>query len=113
MKIRHGGLFLADLNPNRGTEAGKTRPVLVLQTDLLNEQGHASTWILPCTTQCTGSSLLRVFLPSKIAGNAMDCEIMIDQSRSIDNRRFKKSLGDLPPVLFREVKEKIRLLGEL
>ncbi len=40
MKIRHGALFLADLNPNHGTEAGKVRPVLVLQTNLLNEHQH-------------------------------------------------------------------------
>ena len=113
MKIRHGALFLADLNPNHGTEAGKVRPVLVLQTNLLNEHQHVSTWVLPCTTRCTGSSLIRVFLPARIAGNTTDCEVMIDQSRAIDNRRFKKSLGDLPPLLLREVKEKLRTLGEL
>ncbi len=30
--IRHGALYLADLNPRQGTEAGKLRPVLVIQT---------------------------------------------------------------------------------
>ena len=35
--IRHGELRVADLNPRRGTEAGKLRPVVILQTDLLND----------------------------------------------------------------------------
>lgn len=111
--IKHGGLYLADLNPSRGTEPGKARPVLVIQSDLLNIVGHPSTWILPCTTRLTGESLLRVQLPRGIAGNAADCEVMIDQSRSIDNRRFRKPLGQLPRVVLNEVKLKLRLLAEL
>jgi mRNA interferase MazF len=60
---RRGVLFVADLNPRMGTEAGKVRPVVVIQTDLLNEAGHPSTWVVPCTTRLVGESLLRVVLP--------------------------------------------------
>ncbi len=111
--VRHGHLYLADLNPRQGTEAGKLRPVLVIQNDLLNETGHSSTWILPCTTRLRGESLLRVILPQGIAGNRVDCEVMIDQSRAIDNQRLGKNLGPLPTILLREVKEKLRLLADL
>ena len=113
MRIVHGALYAADLAPRFGTEPGKIRPVLVLQTDLLNETGHPSTWVLPCTTRLTGSNLLRVELPRRIAGNTKDCEVMIDQSRAIDNRRFRRLLGRLPQPVLREVKEKLRKLGEL
>ena len=84
-----------------------------MQTDLLNEQDHPSTWILPCTTKCVGENLLRVFLPTHIAGNEAECEIMIDQSRSIDNHRFVKKLKPLPKIILKEVKTKLRSLGEL
>jgi mRNA interferase MazF len=110
---RHGALYLADLRPGRGTEAGKLRPVLVVQTDLLNQARHPSTWVLPCTTRLSGENLLRVSLPKRIAGNAAECEIMIDQSRAIDNRRLRRALGMLPANILREVKEKLRRLGEL
>ena len=113
MRIRRGWLYLADLNPRRGSEAGKTRPVLVIQTDLLNETGHPSTWILPCTTRLSGENLLRVALPRGIAGNREDCEVMIDQNRAIDNSRFVRSLRALPRPLLREVEEKLRRLGDL
>jgi mRNA interferase MazF len=112
MRIRHGVLYLADLEPRFGTEPGKLRPVLVVQSDLLNEARHPSTWILPCTTRLVGGNVIRAVLPAGIAGNREDCEVMIDQSRTIDNRRFKRGLRPLPAALLREVKEKLRQLGE-
>jgi mRNA interferase MazF len=84
-----------------------------MQTDHLNEAEHPSTWVVPCTTRLSGESLLRVALPRGIAGNRQDCEVMIDQSRAIDNRRFVRALGPLPRSLMREVEEKLRRLGEL
>jgi mRNA interferase MazF len=110
---KHGGLFLADLNPRRGTEAGKVRPVLVIQTDLLNDIGHPSTWVLPCTTKLVGESLLRVLLPKGLGGITADCEVMIDQGRAIDNARMKRKLGIVPRAVLAEVKDKVRRLGDL
>jgi mRNA interferase MazF len=113
MRIVHGGLYSADLAPRFGTEPGKVRPVLVVQSDLLNRTGHPSTWVLPCTTRLVGENVLRVPLPRGIAGNPRTCEVMIDQSRAIDNRRFRRLLGRLPAPLLREVKAKLRDLAEL
>lgn len=113
MRVRRGVLYLADLNPRAGTEPGKVRPVLVIQTDLLNEAGHPSTWVLPCTTRLTGENLLRVVLPRSIAGNREECEVMVDQSRAIDNRRLVRPLKPLPRTILSEVVEKLRSLGEL
>ena len=113
VKPRRGVLYLADLDPRRGTEPGKLRPVLVIQTDLLNEAGHPSTWVLTCTTRLSGENLLRVVLPRGIAGNREDCEVMVDQSRAIDNRRLVRPLKPLPRSILAEVAEKLRRLGEL
>ena len=113
MKIQRGRLYLADLNPRLGTEPGKTRPVLVVQTDLLDEADHPSTWVLPCTTRLAGDNLLRVPLPRGLAGNRQECEVMIDQSRAIDNRRFVRALKPLPGSILREVEDKLRRLAQL
>ena len=69
MRVRRATLYLANLNAAVGTETSKMRPVLVIQTDLLNETGHPSTWILPCTTRLAGQNMLRVPLPKGMAGN--------------------------------------------
>ena len=111
MKIKHGHLYLADMNPRQGTEPGKIRPVVVIQTDYLNDIDHPSTWIIPCTTKMIGENILRVALPKKIAGNLEDCEVMIDQSRAIDNKRFQRELDKIPPLILKEIKEKLRSLG--
>jgi len=74
---RRGEVWSANLNPRRGSEAGKVQPVLVIQSDLLNETDHASTWILPCTTRLSGENILRVELPARMADNARACEAMI------------------------------------
>ena len=113
LRIETGRLYAADLNPPRGTEPGKVRPVLVVQSDLLNAVGHASTVVLPCTTRLTGENLLRVQLPKGMAGNAVDCEVMVDQARALDNRRIRKELGKVPHPVLLEVHEKLRRLLDL
>jgi mRNA interferase MazF len=106
-------LYLVDLSPTWGTEPGKVRAVIVVQSDLLSELGHPSTSILPCTARLTGESLLRVVLPRGLAGNAETCEVMIDQSGAIDNRRLVRELRALPPIILREVEAKLRLAAGL
>jgi mRNA interferase MazF len=113
LPVSTGVLYAADLNPPRGTEAGKVRPVLVVQTDLLNVVAHPSTVVVPCTTRLTGESLLPVVLPRGIAGNRADCEVMIDQVRAIDNRRLRKAFGRVPTIVLNEVREKLRRLLDL
>src|ERR1700693_5092315 len=83
---RRGALRAADLNPRRGSEPGKVRPVVVVQSDLLNETDHSSAWILPCTTQLVGENVLRVELSKSMAGNARACEVMIDQPGRCPNQ---------------------------
>lgn len=97
MKIRKFHVYLADLNPRMGTEPGKTRPVAVVQTDLLNDV-HCSTIICPITNNViNGASILRVHLGMNECGLKKPSDILVDQIRAIDNRRFIKELGILSP----------------
>jgi mRNA interferase MazF len=111
--IKHGFLYLANLGEVDGTEVGKIRPVLVIQTDLLNITNHTSTWVLPCTTKLRGDSVLRCVFPKNIAGNLEECEVMIDQSRAIDNKKFAKELKPIPKILLKEIKDKLSKLADL
>ena len=87
--IKRGQLWWANLDPARGTEPGKIRPVVVIQTDLLNDAGHPSTVVCPITTQITKKvSILRIHLAKGEAGNPDPSDILVDQIRAIDNTRF-------------------------
>ena len=113
MKIRQFEVWLADLNPRMGTEPGKVRPVLVVQTDLLNDL-HPSTLVCPITTQVIPeSSVLRINLRKGVAKLMEDCDVMMDQVRAIDNRRLVQKLGSLPLRLEPAIKESIQILFDL
>ena len=113
MKIKQFEVWIADLNPTRGTETGKIRPVVILQTDLLNSF-HPSTIICPISTNVQSESeLLRVHLKKGIAKLKEDCDILIDQIRAIDNKRLLKRLGALPIELEYKIKENIAVILDL
>ena len=61
---KRGEIWLANLNPQRGTEPGKTRPVLIIQSQTLLDVGHPSTLIIPLTTHLVEDAApLRIRLP--------------------------------------------------
>ena len=95
MTPRKFNVFTADLNPRFGTEPGKVRPVVVVQTNLLNED-HPSTIVCPITTKIhPEAAILRIHLKKGEAGLDKDSDIIVDQMRSIDNKRFRDHLGEI------------------
>lgn len=114
MKINQYEIWIADLSPQSGTEPGKTRPVLVVQTNLLNKFSHRSTIICPLTTKIIkDSEILRIYLKKGMANLNEDCDVIVDQLRSIDNRRLIKKIGDLPKDLIETLKENLAIILDL
>lgn len=114
MPISQFEIWIADLNPQIGTEAGKTRPVLVVQTNLLNKISHPSTVVCPITTNVQNEAdILRVHLKKGTANLHEDCDVMIDQIRAIDNKRLIKKVGNLPTELIEKIKENIAIIIDL
>ena len=113
MKVKQFDLWIADLNPRIGTETGKVRPVVIIQTDLLNKS-HPSTVVCPITTNVQPKSeILRVHLTRGTANVKEDCDIMIDQIRAIDNSRFMHRIGQLDEAIIIKIKENIKILLDL
>ncbi|MGV8093200.1 MAG: type II toxin-antitoxin system PemK/MazF family toxin [Mangrovibacterium sp.] len=114
MSIKQFEIWIADLNPQIGTEPGKTRPVLILQTNLLNKIPHPSTIICPITTNVKkNSEILRVHLKKDTGNLPQECDIMIDQIRAIDNKRLIKKVGDLPSALIDLVKDNVKIIIDI
>jgi mRNA interferase MazF len=110
---RRGWVYMADLDSRHGTEPGKLRPVLALQSDLVNHS-HASTIVLPLTTNVyPQSQVLRVHLRKGEAGLSADSDVMVDQIRAIDNRRFRRALGAAPARSLAEINRNIAILLDL
>ncbi len=114
MTIKQYEIWLADLNPRIGTEPGKTRAVIIIQTDLLNKIGHPSTIICPLTTNIEKEvEILRVHTKKGIANLKESSDIMIDQIRAIDNMRLVKRIGTVPPEIIDKVKENLLIALDL
>ena len=104
-------LWLANLNPSKGTEPGKIRPVVVIQTNFLNQVDHPSTLVCPLTTQVTAKkNILRVRISEGNFGLEKDSEILMDQIRALDNRRFLEKLGDLGQKEITELRSKVKAI---
>lgn len=113
MNIKQFEVWIADLNPRMGTETGKIRPVVVVQTNLLNPF-HPSTLVCPITTNVQKSAdILRVHLKKGMAQLNEDCDIIVDQIRAIDNKRLQRRLGILPEVIQEKIKENISIVLDL
>jgi mRNA interferase MazF len=90
--MRRGEIWTANLNPNKGGEIGKVRPVLVLQADAVIGQGLRTILAAPLTTQMRPE-----FEPLRVSIRARerllrDCHVMLEHLRALDRSRF----GDGP-----------------
>lgn len=113
MKISQFEIWIADLNPRQGTETGKIRPVLVVQTNLLNKT-HPSVIICPITTKVKKDiAVLRVHLTKGEAKLKNNCDIMIDQVRSIDIKRLINKVGKISVEKSVLVNENLKIVLDL
>lgn len=88
--MRRGEIWLGNLNPNRGAEIGKVRPVLIVQADFLIAQGDPTIVVLPLTSQVRASKE-----PLHVTIQARDelaetCQVMPEQPRTLDRKRLIK-----------------------
>ncbi len=105
--LKRFDVWIADLNPPNGTEPGKIRPVVVVQTDLLNNY-HPSTLVCPLTTNVIpGAEILRVNLAKNEGGLKKKSAVLVDQVRAIDNKRLLKKSGSLSKA------SKLKLMNNL
>jgi mRNA interferase MazF len=86
--IRRGEVWVARLNPNHAAEAGKVRPVVVIQSDLLTGAGIATVIVVPLTTlHRRGAESLRVLIRAR-ERLLRDCWAMAEQPRAVDRGRL-------------------------
>ncbi|MDZ7851078.1 MAG: type II toxin-antitoxin system PemK/MazF family toxin [Halomonas sp.] len=86
--IHRGEVWVGNLNPSRGKEVGKIRPVLVIQADALTQAGAETVIVLPLTTQVRpGWRRFRIPLPARDR-LLMASYVVIDKPRALDPARL-------------------------
>ncbi len=88
--MKRGEIWLGNLNPTRGMEVGKTRPLLILQADFLTDLGEPTIIVLPLTTQMRASrEPLHVTIAAR--GELRETsQVMPEKPRAVDRARLIK-----------------------
>lgn len=103
MKVKRGDVWLANLNPTRGSEQAGTRPVIIFQNDTIN-RFTTTLLTVPLTT-----NLRRAKLPScvKVArgegGLDRASVALCHQLRVLDKTRLERKLGSVSQQIIAEI----------
>jgi len=112
--FKKGEIYLAKLNPKKGNEVGKLRPVLIYQTNLLNEISHPTTTILPLSTHLIDESYPLRFRIQKRDKLEVSSEILCDQIRTIDNQRIiNEKLTTLSDEEMEQINKQVKIVLDL
>src|SRR5580700_8361084 len=108
-------VWLADLDQSIGSEPGKTRPVVVVQSDILNKAGHRTIITCSISSQAAaGVSFIRIAVePSSANGLLKKSYILCDQVRAIDVSRLKSRIGTLEQADINRLTESIQAILSL
>jgi mRNA interferase MazF len=112
--MRRGDVYLADLDPVRGSEAAKRRPVVVVSHDALNRVaaslGRGVVTVVPLTSNVAVVHLFQVLVPAGSAGLDRSSKVQAEQMRSIAVERLgPRRVGALPPTLLAALDDALRL----
>ena len=95
MTVRRGELWLADLNPIRGSEQAGVHPVLIFQNDVVSNFSTTALTI-PLTTNLRRASLPTCVRISKGDGGLMSDSVAIcHRLRVLDMMRLQRKLDPL------------------
>lgn len=101
--MRRGEIRLADLEPVRGSEADRRRPVIIVSNDGANARaeqlGRGVVTVVPVTSNVSRVLPFQVLLPRDDTGLARESKAQAEQVRSVDVVRIGARIGRLPPAL--------------
>ena len=112
--FKKGEIYLANLNPKKGNEVGKLRPIVIYQTNLLNDVEHLTTIILPISAYLIDDAYplrLRINKRDKLEKNS---DIVLDQIRAIDNKRVIPDLiTKLTQKEIQDIDKRVKIILDL
>lgn len=101
-KINRGDIYLANLNPYKGSEQGGKRPVIIIQNNVGN---HCSPTVI--VTAVTSRFFKKRALPTHVPLDNEELEknslALLEQIRTIDKSRLIRKIGRVPEEKMKEI----------
>ena len=109
MIIKKGEIFLANLEPTKGSEQGGIRPVLIIQNDISNK--HSPVTIISAITSRIFNKeySTNIFISKEESGLDKNSTIMLNQIRTIDNSRLIKKIGLVDNFTMNKIERAIKI----
>ncbi|MCW2132344.1 type II toxin-antitoxin system PemK/MazF family toxin [Arthrobacter sp. VKM Ac-2550] len=108
-----GEIRLADLDPVRGSEANKRRPVVIVSNDRANSVatrlGRGVITIVPITSNIDRIFPFQALLSAAATGLRQDSKAQAEQVRSIAVERVGAVLGHVPADVMAKLDDALRL----
>ncbi|MCB0736675.1 MAG: type II toxin-antitoxin system PemK/MazF family toxin [Bacteroidetes bacterium] len=93
--MKKGEIWIVNLNPIKGSEQARKRPVLIVSGNLLNKYSPV-VWVCPLTTKIKNYKGDFVLKPTSENGLSKISEVLTLHLRSISKDRLEKKLGVIP-----------------
>ena len=111
--VRRGEIRFADLEPVRGSEANKRRPVVIVSNDGANARaaalGRGVVTVVPVTSNVAQILPFQTLLEPAATGLPRPSKAQAEQVRSLDVRRLGPRIGRLPSAAITELDKALRL----
>jgi mRNA interferase MazF len=109
-EVHRGDIWYADLNPVKGHEQAKRRPVLVIQNDIANQTSPCVT-VLPIHTYEGGKVYpTEVLIKAPEGGLSRDSLVLCSQIRTLDKeQRFREYRGRVQPRIIERVEQALKI----
>jgi mRNA interferase MazF len=110
MNINRGDILLINLEPVKGSEQGRVRPCLVVQSDLFNKYSP-TTIIVPITSHLPDKNYPQtIIINKKETGLKKDSSFLCNQLRTISTKeRAISRIGKLNLGTMKKVDEAIKI----
>ena len=111
--MRRGDIRLVDLDPVRGSEASKRRPVVVVSNDQANavaeRLGRGVVTVVPLTSNTARVFPFQVLLTAEDTGLHVDSKAQAEQVRAVSIDRLGPALGSVPLAVMAALDDAVRL----
>lgn len=108
---RRGDVWTVSLDPTVGHEVQKTRPAIVVTSDIYN----ASNWVVivvPLTSH-DEAEYDQVLIQPPVGGLSISSVTLPDQMRAVDRARLARRLGKLEPDTMRAIDRSLKIVLDL
>ena len=105
--VRRGDVVVANLDPTIGVEIKKTRPVIVVSNDSINQLSQLVV-VVPLTKNTAHLSPSHAVIPKGVARLTVTSKAVTEQIKAVDKHRLVKRLGSLPPAHLAQVERALK-----